>query len=193
MKRVAAVAVLAALAGCDRAAAPPASVANTSVETTAPAPAPVANRLPTGEQVRGTVSSLTGTISGFARRETDTQVIIDVAADTLFEFDKAELTPAAQDNLAKVADAIRAGAPGPIEIIGHTDSKGDPLYNQSLSERRAQAVATWMGQQVGMRLRQFIVGGKGEDEPVATNTRPDGSDDPAGRARNRRVEIRIPK
>jgi outer membrane protein OmpA-like peptidoglycan-associated protein len=52
-------------------------------------------------------------------------------------------------------------------------------------------VAAWLRQQVGVRQRQITTSGKGEAEPIAPNTRPDGGDDPAGRARNRRVELII--
>jgi len=139
------------------------------------------------------VSSLNASKSGFNVRITDTSTIVDLAADALFAFDSAELSPEATSSLAKTADLIRVGAPGDIAIIGHTDAKGDDAYNQRLSERRAQAIAEWMKGQVGVRLRSFAVSGKGETNPVAPNVRPDGSDDPSGRAKNRRVEIVIPK
>lgn len=100
---------------------------------------------------------------------------------------------AAADNLGKAADRIRKGAPGTVEIIGHTESKGADAYNQALSERRAQAVADWMKQQVCVRQRDVAVSGKGEAAPLVPNARPDGSDDPGGRAKNRRVEIVIPR
>lgn len=143
--------------------------------------------------MRAEVSSLTGSVSGLNTRITDMGTVIDLPADALFDFDKAELTPAAATELAKAAELIRAGPPGPIQVIGHTDSKGDDAYNQKLSEARARTVADWFGEQVGVRQRAFQVSGKGESAPIAADTRPDGSDDPAARAKNRRVEVIIPK
>lgn len=139
------------------------------------------------------VSSLSANTSGFNVRITDTSTIVDLASDALFAFDSAKLSTEATSSLAKTADLIRAGAPGNIAIVGHTDAKGDDAYNQRLSEQRAQAVANWMMGQVGVRLRSFAVSGQGEASPVAPNAKPDGSDDPGGRAKNRRVEIVIPK
>lgn len=140
----------------------------------------------------GQVSALKGDVSGLNVRVTDMGTVIDLPADAVFEFDKAELTPAAAGELLKAAELIRAGPPGAIQVIGHTDSLGDEAYNQHLSEARARTVADWFGQQVGVRQRQFAVSGKGESAPIAPNQAADGKDDPAGRTKNRRVEVVIP-
>lgn len=142
--------------------------------------------------LRGQVSDLTGAVSGLNTRVSDMGLVIDLPADALFEFDKAELTPAAQTELAKAAELIRRSPPGAIQVIGHTDSKGDDAYNQKLSEARARTVADWFGTQVGVRQRAFEAIGKGETDPIAPNARPDGGDDAAGRAKNRRVEVVVP-
>lgn len=151
--------------------------------------------VPTGMvgNTRAAVSSLTANISDLNVRVTDMSTIIELPADVLFAFDKAELTPEATNALTKAADLIRQGAPGEIEIVGHTDSKGSDDYNDDLSRRRAQAVADWFGQQVGVRQRSFEVIGRGEIEPVVPNETADGADDPEGRAKNRRVEVVIPR
>jgi outer membrane protein OmpA-like peptidoglycan-associated protein len=159
----------------------------TAVEIPA-TPAPSAQGNLTGQ-----VSSLTSAVSGLNIRVTDTATIIDLPADTLFEFDKADLTPDARAQLQKATEMIRKAPPGTIAIVGHTDSKGDDRYNQRLSEARARTVAHWFGQQVGMRQRPFDVTGMGERSPIAPNESADGADDPAGRAKNRRVEVIIPK
>ncbi|WP_315760916.1 OmpA family protein [Sphingomonas sp. Y38-1Y] len=166
-----------------------AAATGNAAEPAEPAPAAVSA---TGSGMRGTVSSLTGAVSGLNTRVTDMGLVIDLPSDALFEFDKATLTPAAEDQLRKATDLIRRSPPGALKVIGHTDDKGDDAYNQKLSVARAQAVADWLGQQVGVRTRGFEVSGKGESEPVAPNARPDGSDDPAGRAKNRRVELVVP-
>lgn len=180
------------VAGCGQ--APDRQTTPAAPATSAPpaAAAPVAADTTAGALV-GKVSSLHGDVSGLTARETDSALILSLAADTLFDFDRAKLTPAAATNLGKVADAIRSGGAGDVTITGYTDAKGTPAYNQGLSERRAQAVADWMAGQPGVRLRKFVVTGRGEADPVAPNTHADGSDDPADRSRNRRVEVSIPK
>lgn len=188
-------ALLLALAGCSAepapAPGPTASAASQagvgSARGDAPAAAPAG-----GGGLTGRVSPLTGAVSGLNTRISDMGLVIDLPADALFEFDRAELTPAAQAELGKAAELIRRSPAGPIRVVGHTDAKGDDAYNQRLSEARARTVADWFGTQVGVRTRTFDVAGKGESAPIAPNTRPDGGDDPAGRAKNRRVEVIVP-
>lgn len=80
-----------------------------------------------------------------------------------------------------------------MRIEGHTDSKGSDSYSQEQSERRALAVKDWLVRQAGSTPARLTARGLGETRPVAPNTRPDGSDDPAGRQRNRRVEVVLRK
>lgn len=160
---------------------------------TAAAPAAATPATSARGGITGSVSNLTGDISGLNVRVTDMGTIIDLAADALFEFDKAELTPAAEAQLQKAAALIRKAPPGGIQVIGHTDAKGDDAYNQRLSEARARTVADWFARQVGVRQRDFAVSGKGETAPIAPNETATGADDPAGRAKNRRVEVILPR
>jgi outer membrane protein OmpA-like peptidoglycan-associated protein len=118
--------------------------------------------------------------------------IVELPSDVLFAFDSADLRPEAVASLREVADEIRGAPAGAIVIVGHTDSKGSDTYNLDLSTRRAQAVRDWMGEQVGVRQRDFEVSGAGEGDPVMPNVNPDGSDSEEGRSRNRRVEVVIP-
>lgn len=138
------------------------------------------------------VEDVGGRTGGFEVKETDTEVRIELAADVLFDFDKATLRPRAEESLSKAAAIIERNAGGTIRIEGHTDNHGNDAYNQKLSERRAEAVRQWFGRS-GMGGLQFSVRGFGETRPVAPNTKADGSDDPEGRQRNRRVEIVISK
>jgi outer membrane protein OmpA-like peptidoglycan-associated protein len=71
-----------------------------------------------------------------------------------------------------------------IEIAGHTDSSGSDSYNQQLSQRRAQAVATYLASQ-GVKNERLMTVGAGESYPIASN------DTEQGRAANRRVELTI--
>lgn len=145
-----------------------------------------------GSALSGHTSGLTGTVSDFAVERTDFGTRVLLAADTLFEFDKATLTLAAEANLLRMAELVRQGGEGTVTITGHTDSKGDDAYNLDLSKRRAEAVAEWLRGQPGMNARMLAVEGRGEAEPVAPNITPNGADDPEGRAQNRRVTIDIP-
>lgn len=102
----------------------------------------------------------------------------------LFPFDSAELQGAGQENLRRLADSLQQNPGTEIMLIGHTDSVGQPGYNQPLSERRARTAADYLGAQ-GVTRQRLLTSGKGEAEPIATN------DDDAGRRQNRRVEIAI--
>jgi len=69
-----------------------------------------------------------------------------------------------------------------VEVAGHTDSTGSDAYNQSLSERRAQSVSSYLTSQ-GVIPQRLIIIGMGESRPVSDNTTA------SGRQANRRVEI----
>ena len=105
--------------------------------------------------------------------------VIDATA-AQFAFDKSDLTSAHRTILIDVAGKLTGKEN--LEIVGHTDSKGSKAYNQKLSERRAQAVADFL-RTFGVK-NNMSVSGMGETQPVADNATD------AGRAQNRRVEIR---
>jgi outer membrane protein OmpA-like peptidoglycan-associated protein len=124
-------------------------------------------------------------------KQTKTEVRLELAADALFDFDKADLKPAAQETLQKVAEFVRENARGAVRIEGHTDGKGGDAYNQKLSERRAASVRDWLAKNAGAKGVTYQTQGFGAKRPVAPNAKPDGSDDPEGRQKNRRVELVI--
>lgn len=101
-----------------------------------------------------------------------------------FAFDSADLTSTAKANLDKLATVLKNNMDTNINIYGHTDSKGTDAYNQSLSERRANAVRSYLISQ-GVAASRMITMGVGEKEPIASNSTD------AGRAENRRVEFAI--
>ncbi|MEU1249112.1 OmpA family protein [Micromonospora arida] len=112
-----------------------------------------------------------------------------LAADVLFAFGKADLSPAARARLAEIAGRLRAEATGTVQIFGHTDAVGDDAQNLALSLRRAEAVRAVLAAEGGGQVT-YEIKGFGETRPVAPNTL-DGKDNPKGRASNRRVEIRF--
>lgn len=115
-------------------------------------------------------------------------ISIDLPADVLFDFDKAELRADAARSLDKAAELLKSYPQAPIDVVGHTDGKGGDAYNDALSQRRAAAVAAALQSHTG---RPIATRGMGKRQPVAPNTTPDGRDDPDGRQRNRRVQIVI--
>jgi outer membrane protein OmpA-like peptidoglycan-associated protein len=123
------------------------------------------------------------------RRQTDRGVALNLSGDVLFPFGADRLRPEAAEGLREVADLIRDLRPRSITIVGHTDSVGDEAANRDLSLRRARAVQRWLEERVGAAMPAVVVEGRGEAEPVAPNTRPDGTDNAEGRALNRRVEF----
>ena len=138
------------------------------------------------------VVDMGGKVEDLTVQESDTEMRIDLAADVLFDFDKADLLPKAEETLQKAADLIKQrNAKGVVRIEGHTDAKGNDAYNQKLSVRRADSVKRWF-ESHGLH-EHFATAGFGAKKPVAPNAKPDGSDDPEGRAKNRRVEIVVKK
>ena len=132
------------------------------------------------------------TLKELGAKETDTEYLIELPGDILFDFDKWTIREDAEETLSKVGEIIRTFQ-YPVAIIGHTDSKGAESYNLELSKKRAEAVKQWLVSQAGIDQSRIETTGKGESEPIAPNTNPDGSDSPEGRQKNRRVEIRIRK
>ena len=124
-------------------------------------------------------------------RETNRGVVVNLP-DVLFEFNKSNLT---SDARAKVRD-IGEVLDGPsvrnrqVSIEGHTDSIGSDDYNLRLSEHRAQSVASGL-QSDGVSANRLHTRGFGKKYPIAPNKSSDGSDNPSGRAKNRRVEVII--
>ena len=121
------------------------------------------------------------TADGPGRATGTKRTVIRLPGDVLFAFGSAELTPAAREAIAAVDDEIGDGT-GTVTIEGHTDAIGSDADNQALSERRAASVRVALEAELGPG--RYSVVGLGETKPVAPNSRPDGSDDPDGRALN---------
>jgi outer membrane protein OmpA-like peptidoglycan-associated protein len=134
----------------------------------------------TVQQVRQAMQDLGAT-------ETPIEVRVELPADVLFDFDKATIRPDAAQALGKLATVIRGFPSAQVMLEGHTDSKGNDAYNQSLSERRADAVKAWLVSKESLDAALFKTQGLGETRPVA------GNDTDEGRQKNRRVVAVIRK
>lgn len=108
-----------------------------------------------------------------------------------FDFDKSTLRPDAVSILNEAIEILNRYPDLSVEVAGHTDSIGSDEYNQGLSERRATAVYDYLSSNGVAASRMVGPVGYGESRPIAPNTNPDGSDNPEGRARNRRTELNV--
>ncbi|HWA34219.1 MAG TPA: OmpA family protein, partial [Cyclobacteriaceae bacterium] len=107
-----------------------------------------------------------------------------------FGFDSAAIRKEAALELDKLAELLEDNPEISIEMGSHTDSVDDRAYNQRLSQRRAEATVNYLIKK-GIDPKRLVAKGYGEDKPIARNTNPDGTDNPAGRQRNRRTEFKI--
>jgi outer membrane protein OmpA-like peptidoglycan-associated protein len=80
-----------------------------------------------------------------------------------------------------------------VRVTGHADSKGSDAYNLGPSRRRSAAVTEALRAELGGSAPRLRASGRGEADPVAPRAKPDGTDNPRGRARNRRVEVVFPR
>lgn len=142
-----------------------------------------------GEEVRSTsevrVAEILSDLQTAAAAE---GTVITLPELVLFDFGEDQLKPEAEQTIAEMAEVIGFYAGAPVEVRGHTDAVGADDVNLALSERRAAAVVDALVGK-GVDRARLEPQGLGETQPVAPNAQPDGSDDPAGRERNRRVEI----
>jgi outer membrane protein OmpA-like peptidoglycan-associated protein len=128
--------------------------------------------------------------SGFETRVDDRGVTV-LVTDVLFDFDSDALTPTGEQAVAKIAEIVKRLAPQNALICeGHADARGTEAYNFELSLRRARRVGDALAA-AGLDAQQISTQGLGESRPLVKETKPDGSDDPEARARNRRVEVVI--
>ncbi|HEX7782026.1 MAG TPA: OmpA family protein [Sphingobium sp.] len=111
-------------------------------------------------------------------------LLLRMPSGITFAYDKADVMPQFQPTLNEVASTLAEFPKTYIDVYGHTDSDGSDSYNQMLSERRAQSVATYLNQH-GVQSARMATRGYGETQPIATNATE------AGKAANRRVEIKI--
>ncbi len=109
---------------------------------------------------------------------------VTLAADALFDFNKATLKKGGRAKLDELATKLVSLDVETVVAVGHTDSVGGKAYNQKLSLKRAQAVRTYLVKK-GVDQGRITAQGKGETNPVASNKTS------SGRAKNRRVDIEV--
>ena len=102
-----------------------------------------------------------------------------------FEFDKYDLSSAAQEELTGVGKFLVANPSAYAVLFGYTDDTGKPEYNVELSRARAEAAADYLSKNFNMGSDRVVSLWYGADNPIASN------DSEEGRAKNRRVEISI--
>ena len=113
-------------------------------------------------------------------------ITVTLASDVTFASDSADLAPGAEAQLNTVASQLgQYPDGGTLTIVGHTDDVQDDAYNQTLSEKRANAVKTRLDQLTKLDKWKTSVSGKGESEPKIKDTTDE------ARAANRRVEITL--
>jgi len=109
-------------------------------------------------------------------------------SNILFDFDKATLRTKSKKELDEVQLYLTQNSTAQMVIAGHADAIGTEKYNMKLSERRAQKAAAYLIDQ-GVSESQLVLYAFGKSKPISANTNSDGSDNPIGRQKNRRVEF----
>src|SRR6266446_30460 len=129
----------------------------------------------------------------FQAQQSGRSLSINLSGDVLFDYDKAILKPEAEQALKKVAVVLSQFPESKVTVEGYTDSKGTKAANMQLSRERAQSVKNWLVKNGGVVATNIATKGYGEQYPIALNKNADGSDNPLGRALNRRVSIVVEK
>lgn len=154
----------------------------------APAPAPDPSTIDSdGDGVFDDRDQCPNTPAGTVVDATGCEVVTleTITLYVTFPVNSAEIGSRYDDEIRKVADAMRDDPDVTVEIAGHTDNTGRAEYNQDLSQRRAESVAQRLISIHGIDGSRVTPMGYGEADPIASNETAD------GRAQNRRVEARI--
>jgi outer membrane protein OmpA-like peptidoglycan-associated protein len=122
--------------------------------------------------------------TGVSVTRSGNNIVLNMPGNITFEVDRSEIRPDFFSVLTSVGLVLKEYEKTLVEVAGHTDNTGADAYNQQLSEKRAQAVASYLQAQ-GVQPVRFLVVGYGETRPIANNSTPE------GRSQNRRVEITL--
>ncbi len=137
-----------------------------------------------GSQMDQQAKELEQNIKGARVERVGEGIQVTFDSGLLYDFDSDVVRPEARTNLRELALSLEKYSGSNLLIIGHTDQLGSEEYNQRLSERRANAAASYLISQ-GVSGSRIATRGLGETEPVASN------ETELGRQANRRVEVAI--
>lgn len=182
---VASVVLASTITGCHQAPQHEAAPNTIAPNAAAPAPAPTPSAAPAPPPSPKSIMQPTVT-----QEPVLPPPLVPISGTVGFPNGGATLDQAAKDELDKLAGDPATAAGGPVILRGATDSSGSDADNLAMSRRRALAVATYLeGKSVDRDRIQIVA--LGEGRPVAPDRNLDGSDNPAGRAKNRRVDVEI--
>jgi outer membrane protein OmpA-like peptidoglycan-associated protein len=122
--------------------------------------------------------------SGVSVTRSGNQILLNMPGNITFTSGSPNINAGFYDALNAVAVVLKEYKKTTVDVIGHTDNVGSADYNQRLSENRARSVAEYLSGQ-GILPARLLMAGRGESQPVASNSTPE------GRAQNRRVAIQI--
>lgn len=114
-----------------------------------------------------------------------------VVKNVYFAFDKFNVLELYEKEIDSVYALMTKYPEIVVKLDGHTDNKGSMEYNQVLSEKRAKAVKDYLVKVLEVEKDRILTAGYSFTKPIAPNENPDGSDNPEGRAKNRRVEFKL--
>ena len=137
-----------------------------------------------GHKMDKQAAEIKQTVPGATVTRAGEGILVKFDSGILFDIDKTNLKPDAQNSLKQLSVSLQNNPQTNILVVGHTDSTGTAAHNMDLSIRRASAVKSFIDQQ-GVNGDRLTTQGKGETEPIESNSTPE------GRAQNRRVEIVI--
>ncbi len=171
--------VLQTLVGTQASNDPRSVIFNCAAPAPAPAPAQAAPATPASEPQADSVKPTTP-----AKAAAPAARKISLDEKTNFAFDSAALTPKAKGVLNQLVAESQGANFASVTVQGYTDSTGPDAYNVALSQRRAQAVLTYLKER-GLHADNYALKGFGKSKPIASNTTS------VGRAENRRVEVTL--
>jgi outer membrane protein OmpA-like peptidoglycan-associated protein len=136
------------------------------------------------KQIRELREQTAGSGIDVSEADNGRSILVNLPEGVTFDVGSYTLRPEFRRTLDRVADNLAQYPNSLIDVYGHTDSTGSETYNQTLSENRAGTVANYLTTQ-GVNPARVRSRGFGETMPIADNATLE------GRARNRRVEIKI--
>lgn len=167
----------------------PTTTTKVEVETKTVTPSKVEVETPPPTKI--TEAIVEKTITELKAEKTKLGIKINLPEHILFDFDKYHVRATAKPTLTKINQLLSYYGKSDILINGHTDSKGNDAYNEKLSQLRAAAVKYYFINVFKVPATRLQTKGIGKTQPIAPNNKPDGSDNPDGRQKNRRVEVII--